>query len=141
MVLLAGLVSVLLALVLVIAGATSLHLERKRLLALADATAAYAASSLDSPAYFGGARPHGGLPVSDATVRASAADFLADASPASRKNLADLRIAEPTGTADAATVTVTLEARLRPAILPAELAHFLDGVTVRVSSTAHAPPR
>lgn len=140
MVLLAGLVSVLLMLVLVVAGVTSMHIERKRLVALTDAAATYAASSVDSHAYFVGARPGGGMPLSDGAVQAAVEDFLADTHPGVRKNLEDIQIASPTGTTDGVTATVTLRARLRPAILPAQLSGYLDGVLVSFTSTAHAPP-
>lgn len=140
MVLLAGLVSVLLMLVVVIAGVTSLHIERKRLMALTDAAATYAASSVDSREYFLGARPAGSLPISDAAVRVAVQDYLVGAHSESRKNLEEIQIVDPTGSSDGVTATVTLRARLRPAMVPAQLAGFLDGVVVSFTSTAHAPP-
>lgn len=140
-----GLLSMVLALVVVTAGATSLHLERKRLVALTDAVAADAADALDSPAYFR-ALAEGRTPgtadapvlISQTSVRDAAAAFLAAAPPAQLAHLDGLTIAEPTGSPDGATAQVTLRALLRPALLPAELAYLLPGVTVQVTSTARA---
>ena len=44
--------AVAIALVLTLATVTQMHIERKRLLALADAAAIHAASAIDEPAYF-----------------------------------------------------------------------------------------
>lgn len=134
--LLLGLLVVLLSLALVIAGASSMYLERKRLLALADAAAAHAASALDAEAYYRG-QP-GDVPLTDASVRTAAEAFVAGAPPLLRERLTGVHVGEPTGTPDGRTARVTLTARVRPAILPAEMADRLGGANVSVTSTALA---
>lgn len=138
MVLLVGLMSVLLALVLVITGATSLHLERKRLLGLTDAAAAHAADAVDHSRYYVQERGDEDVPLSDASVRAAVEEYVRGAPPSVRERLAGVRIARPTGSPDGRTAEVTLSARLRPAILPAEMWEYLDGIEVQVTSTARA---
>ncbi|HLR95099.1 MAG TPA: hypothetical protein VK053_11275 [Jiangellaceae bacterium] len=124
-----------LALVLVIAAASSVYLERKQLLALADGVAADAADAIDLDRYYD-AEHDDGLPLSDASVRAAVADHLA-ASPAAA-GFADLRVAEPTGSADGRTAQVTLTARARPAVVPWVLAPWSDGFTITATVTARA---
>lgn len=140
-----GLLSVVLALAIVTAGATSLHLERKRLVALTDSAAADAADALDSPAYFRAlaegrepGAPGAPVPISDATVRDAVRGFLAEVPAQQVGRLDELAVAEPTGSPDGSTAQVTLRARLRPALLPPELDYLLPGVTAEVTSTARA---
>ena len=67
-----GLVAVVLALVLVVASATAVHLDLKRLTALADSAAAAAADAAEPDGYYGGAG--GGAPpgLPEAGARAAA---------------------------------------------------------------------
>lgn len=125
-----------LVLVLVVAAASSVYLERKQLLALADSVAADAADAIDLDRYYAPDHDDDGLPVSDASVRAAVADHLV-ASPVAG-SFEDLRVAEPTGSADGRTAQVTLSARARPAVVPWVLAPWSDGFAISVSVTARA---
>ncbi|WP_226921034.1 hypothetical protein [Georgenia subflava] len=137
--------SLVIALVLVVASASAVHIERKRLLALADAVAADAADAVDEATYYGtgheaGADPDGPtrLPLSDASVRAAVEDYLAAAPAPVTGEFARLRVAEPTGTPDGTTAEVTLTALARPALVPWVLVPWSDGITLRVTSNARA---
>lgn len=130
-----------LALVLVVASASAVHIERKRLLGLADAVAAAAADAVDEGVYYrtqvSGASPTT-VPLTDASVDAAVADFLAAAPRPLTGEFERLRVAEPTGTPDGATAQVTLTALARPPMVPWVLAPWSDGITLRVTSTARA---
>ena len=134
--------TLVLALVLVVAGASAVHIERKRLLALADAVAADAADALDEATYYGGAGSEGAgptrVPLSEASVDAAVADYLAAAPAAVVGEFEGLRVAEPTGTPDGVTAQVTLVALVRPPLVPWVLAPWSDGLTVHATSTARA---
>src|SRR5690625_2847058 len=86
--------AVAIALVLTLATVTQMHIERKRLLALADAAAIHAASAIDEPAYF--AEPGSEVPLSDSTVRAAVDDFLTHLGPGQRSRLRGLSVGSPT---------------------------------------------
>ena len=122
-------------LVLVVAASSSVYLERKQLLALADGVAADAADAIDLGRYYAG-DDAGGLPLSDASVR-SAVDAHLAATPASA-GFEQLRVVAPTGTEDGRTAQVTLTARARPAVVPWVLAPWADGFQIRVTATARA---
>ena len=126
------------ALVLVVAAASAVHLERKQLLALADAAALDAADAIDLDRYYGGVDQAGAgpVPLTGENVRAAVAEHLA-ASP-SASGLHGLLIGEPTGTPDGATAQVTLGAVARPACVPGVLVGWADGVPLRVTSSARA---
>lgn len=129
-----GALTVAVALVLVVATASAVYLDRKALLSLADSAAAYAASQVDEDAYF----RDGELRVTDESVRTSARDLLLRA-PAAASGADDLRIVEPTGTPDGGvTARVTLAATSRPAFLPWVLAPWSDGIAMTVTSSARA---
>src|SRR5690554_8005376 len=72
---------VCLLLVTVVASATSVHLERKRLAALADSLAIAAADELDLEAYYGGEAPEPGedgkIFLTDESVAGAVAEHLA----------------------------------------------------------------
>lgn len=126
-----------LALVLVVASASAVHIERKQLLALADAAALDAADTLDPDTFYGAGLDDGPLvPLTDARVRAAVAGHLA-ASPAAA-GLADLHIGEPTGTPDGVTAEVTLTARARPPFVPWGLTGWSTGVPIVATSSARA---
>lgn len=127
------------ALVLVVAAASAVHLERKQLLALADAAALDAADAIDLDRYYGegvGGAGSGPVPLTGENVRAAVVEHLA-ASP-SASGLHGLVIGEPTGTPDGATAQVTLGAVARPAFVPWVLVGWADGVPLRVTSSARA---
>lgn len=122
-------------LVLVVGAATQVHLAREQLLALADAAALDAADALDEPAYYAaGAWPGAGVPLTDASVGASASAYLAEVgAPAAMGG-----VSVTAGTPDGATAEVTLAARVRPGLLPASIGGWSTGVPVRVTSRARA---
>ncbi|UER54926.1 hypothetical protein HJG43_10680 [Kineosporiaceae bacterium SCSIO 59966] len=124
-----------LALVTVVASASAVHLERKRLLAVADAAAADAADAVDLDAFYtGGTSPQSGVPLTDASVRASVQDYLTLLEAPAR--FEDLAVAPGTGTPDGRTAQVTLTARARPPLLSSVIAAFSDGVPLTVTSRA-----
>ena len=123
-------------LVLTVAAASAVHLQRKRLLAIADAAAADAADAVDRAAYYApGARSAGpGLPLSDASVRAAVVAYL-DRSGA-RSELAGLAVGRGTGTSDGRTAEVVLVARLAPPWSRVGPVRLGSGLDVQVSSRA-----
>jgi hypothetical protein len=131
-----------LTLVLVVASASAVHIERKRLLALADGAAADAADAIDVAAYYGApARSAEGptrVPLSDASVDAAVHEYLGAAPAAVVGEFDDLHVAEPTGTPDGSTAEVTLTATARPPLVPWVLVPWSDGIALRVTSTARA---
>jgi hypothetical protein len=125
---------VVIALVLVGASATELHLARTHLLSVADSAALDAADALDEAAYYReGVVPGQGVPLDDAGVRTSAAELLARTPQPG--DLLGLSVAAPTGTPDGLTAEVTLAASVRPSLLPAWVG---DGVTVPLQVTSRA---
>jgi len=139
MILSLGYALVCLLLVTVVASATSVHLERKRLAALADALAVAAADELDVEAYYRGEVPppvEGGLVhLTDATVQAAVEEHLA-AWPA-RSLPTDLRVVRA-HTPDGRTAVVELRARARPVLLSLVLAPWSDGVLLAARGSARA---
>ena len=131
-----GLIAILL--VLVVIAASAVHLDRKRLLALADAAALDAADALDEPAYFEAADRQEGIdavPVTDATVRDAAVGYLQRQDAPSR--FTDLRLdLAASGTPDGTTAVVVLTARSLPLLPEAVAGPFTDGVPLRVSASA-----
>ena len=123
------------SLVAVVASASAVHLERKRLLALADAAALDAADALDAAAFYrNGASPAAGVPVTDASVRDSVREYVELAG--ARERYVGFTVAPGTGTDDGRSAQVTLVALARPPLLGPVLDAFADGVPLRVTSTA-----
>ncbi len=123
-----------------VVSASAVHLDRKRLLALADLTAVAAADAIDEAAYYSPDRPapaegETGLLLTDASVRRAATDYLTAAAPST--DLADLHLIEAT-TSDG-TVTITLHALTRPALLSVITAPWSDGIAL--TATSHATTR
>ncbi|ACQ81030.1 hypothetical protein Bcav_2785 [Beutenbergia cavernae DSM 12333] len=118
-----------LAMILVVASASAVYLERKALFALADAAAADAADAFDTDEYFGAGEPA----LTDASVRTSVEEFLASAPGVVVGDLEDLAAVGPTGAADPTTAQVTLTARARPPFLPWALMPWADGIPLRVT--------
>lgn len=132
-------------LVAVAADVAAVHLQRNRLVSLADAAALDAADALDAERFYltgagedpPGGRPDGGVvPVSDSTVQDSVASFLIVAQAAGRFD--DLAVVEPTGAPDGRSVRVTLSARARLPILTAVVSAWSGGVPLTVTSRAQA---
>ena len=105
-----GMIAVVAALVLVVAGATAVYLDLKTLTSLADSAAAAAAGGVDEDGYFGGAEADGAPGrLTDAVVRAAALEDLA-AQPERPESVQVTQAASPDG--------ATLTARSRPPFLP-----------------------
>lgn len=125
-----------LALVMVVGSVASVYLEHKQLLALADAIAADAADALDEGAYFGS--DAGVLTLTDASVAANVEQYLDRAPAALVEDYEDLRVISPTGTPDGRSAQVSLQARIRPPLVPWALVPFADGFEVSVTASASA---
>jgi len=123
-------------LVLTVVSASAVHLQRKRLFAVADAAAADAADAVDERSYYagGGVAGDGSVPLTDAGVRASVAAYLADADP----GLAGLAVEPGTGSPDGRTAEVVLTARLVPPFAAFVPGPFAQGVRAQVTSRAAA---
>lgn len=125
-----------LTLVLVVAGASSVYLERKQLLALADGAAADAADAIDYGLYYAADATHDGVPLSDVSVYESVEEYLGSSVAAA--GFDGLAVTAPTGTSDGRTAQVTLSAVARPAVVPWVLMPWADGFTITVTSSARA---
>ena len=125
---------VALSLVLVVVSASAVHLERKRLLEVADGAALDAADEVDESIYFPeGARP-GSVPLSDASVR-DAVDHYLDARGAAA-DFDDLTVAGSTGSPDGRTAEVTLLATVEPPLIGWALEAFSNGVVLHATARA-----
>lgn len=122
-----------LALVLVIASVSAIYLERKELLALADALAADAADAVDAHTYYTDADVEE-LPLTDASVQAAVQEYLAAAPAAVTGEFEDFAVGAPTGTPDGHLAEVTLTARARPPVLPWVLMPWADGFPIEVTA-------
>lgn len=126
-----------LALILVIASASAVHIERKQLLALADAAALDAADAIDLEVFYGGgAAEPGSVPLTDSTVRAAVVRHVATSPSAA--GLVGVAVAAPTGTPDGATAQVTLRAVARPPFVPWVLVGRAGGIPLQATSSARA---
>ena len=126
-----------LLLVTAVVSASSVHLQRKRLLALADLAALAAADALDHAAYY-----NGGLSEDDslvqltpASVQAAARVHLASSPEAAR--FTDLTLVSAT-TEDGRTAEVRLRALAQVPLLSAVTAPWSDGVVLQVTARARA---
>lgn len=131
-VLVVGYLAVALLVATVMLGVTSLYLEHKRLLSLADGAALAAADSFT----LGEVTAQSGSPAAllDADrVRSAATEFVA-ASPAALR-FDSLGVAGETGTRDGATAVVVLTAVVRPPVV-----NFLvpGGIPIEARSTARS---
>ncbi len=131
-----GLIAILL--VLVVVAASAVHLDRKRLLALADGAALDAADALDEPAYFEATERAEGIdavPVTDDSVRDSVTAYLLRLDAPSR--FTDLSVdVGSTGTTDGTTAVVVLTARSLPLLPDAVAGRYGAGVPLRVTASA-----
>ncbi|NCT91580.1 hypothetical protein GXB85_11540 [Cellulomonas sp. APG4] len=131
-----SLLYVVLALLLVtaVASATSIHLERKALLALADGAALAAATALDEEAYYartGGEEP---LMLTDASVAAAVERHVAATAADDLEGLAITRAVA----IDGRTAEVTLAAVARPPLITWVTAPWSDGIRLEVTTRARA---
>lgn len=118
------------ALIATVAVASALYLDRKELLAIADATAAHAATSLSEEQYLNGT-----VTLTNRGVLMSATEFLA-ATPTSTGSVVGLGIGSPTGAINAVTAQVTVTGYSRPSFIPWALAPWSDGIAITVTATA-----
>ena len=141
MVLLLGYALILIALITVVVSATAVHLQRNRLIALADAAALDAADALEASEFYraGAADPADArsvVPLSDAGVRDSAKRYLRDT--AATEGVTGVVVGAPTGSPDGRTAEVTLEATARLPLLSVVIAAWSDGVPLRATARARA---
>lgn len=127
-----GYVTLALLVATVMIGISSVYLEHKRLLSLADGASLAAADSYT----LGEVASQGGSPsavLNPARVRAVAADFVSR-SPASAR-FQGLAVAGSTGTPDGSTAVVVLTAEVHPPVV-----NFLvpGGIAIEAASTARS---
>ncbi|TPV49164.1 hypothetical protein FJ661_17065 [Pseudarthrobacter phenanthrenivorans] len=132
MVMILGYVTLALLVATVVIGISSVYLEHKRLLSLADGASLAAADSYT----LGEVDTQGGTPsatLNPARVRNVAADFIAR-SPASQR-FGGLEVTGATGTPDGTTAVVVLSAAVHPPVV-----NFLvpDGIRIEAASTARS---
>jgi len=131
-----------LLLVTAVVSATSVHLERKQLLILADDLALAGADSVALDSYYGvgggagTAREPGVVPLTDAGVRGAVETYLA-AHPDAAVGLERLTVIRA-DTPDGRTARVTLAATARPALISWVTAPWSDGITLEVTSSARS---
>ncbi|QCB95374.1 hypothetical protein E5225_11935 [Cellulomonas shaoxiangyii] len=133
-----GLAVLALLLVTVTVSATGVHLDRKRLLALADLAALAAADEVADDRYFAGAAARGpaGVPLTDASVRSAVEDYLA-AHPEEAARWDGVAVLGAS-TPDGRSVVVRLGAVTRPALPTWLLAPWSDGIALEAESVARA---
>jgi hypothetical protein len=134
MILTLGLAMVVLALVFVVASVTAVQIERKQLLAVADAAALHAATRLDEAAYF--ARGDGDVWLTDDGVRSAVEDYLGDH--AAALGVPRAAVANPTGTPDGRSAQVTLTTVADVPLIPWVLESVAGGVRLQVTTMARA---
>lgn len=132
MVMILGYVTVALLVTTVVIGISSVYLEHKRLLSLADGASLAAADSYT----LGEVDTQRGSPsatLNPARVRNVAADFVSSSPAAQRFN--GLAVTSATGSPDGATAVVVLTAAVHPPVV-----NFLvpDGIRIEATSTARS---
>lgn len=132
MVMILGYVTLALLVTTVVIGISSVHLEHKRLLSLADGASLAAADSYT----LGDVDTQGESPsatLNPARVRNVAADFVSR-SPAAQR-FSGLAVAASTGSPDGSTAVVVLTAAVHPPVV-----NFLvpDGIRIEATSTARS---
>lgn len=123
-----------LALATVVVSASAVHLERKRLLEVADGAALNAADEVDATAYFGEGVEPGAVPLSDNSVRSSVDDYLAKRD--AYVDFTALAVGAETGTSDGRTAEVTLYSTVTPPLIGWAVEAFSGGITLHASSSA-----
>jgi hypothetical protein len=140
MLLTAGCVAIGLMLVAMVASATDVHLDRKRLYDLADVLAVDAADAMPPERFYAGEarRPGdgGALTLTDADVERSVGEYLS-AHPGALEGLAELRVAEAS-TPDGRSARVSLAATSHPPLLRWFTDSLGGGFTVSATSSARA---
>jgi hypothetical protein len=123
-----------------VVSATGIHLERKRLLVLADELALEAADALDVASFYRGEarRPtaDGVIPLTDADVRRAVEEYLST-NPSVAARHERLTVTEAVSD-DGRTARVSLAAVARPPLISWITAPWSDGVALRATSSARA---
>lgn len=122
------------ALTLVVVSASAIHLERKRLLEVADSAALDAADEVDRARYFDGGVTLGAVPLSDQSVRDSVEEHLVRRR--AHGEFDSLTVGPQTGTSDGRTAEVTLFATVEPPLVGWAIAGFSDGITLHATAAA-----
>lgn len=137
MILSLGFAVVAILLVLVVTAATGVHLERKRLIAIADLAALSAADAVSTGYFAGaGAQGGGGVPLTDATVLSAVEEYVRDhPEPAARWD--GVRVLEAS-TPDGRSVVVRLGAVTRPPLVTWVLEPWSDGIAMTAEGRARA---
>lgn len=129
-----------LLLVTAVVSATGVHLERKRLLGLADELALEAADAVDVAAFYRGEAPPptraGVVPLTDADVRRAVHGYLTSHEGLTT-GLEGLTVVEAVSD-DGRTARVTLAALARPALVSWVTAPWSDGIALRATASARA---
>ncbi len=118
--LVAGALALVLALSLAVSSATSLVIERHRLVALAESAALHAADSFD-PARLRPGSDGLVVPLDSSRVRAATAEFLVSLPPTSHRGLRMVRADSPDGRHARVTLQSTWHAPLLSEWLPASM--------------------
>jgi len=128
-----------LALLLVVVSASAVHLERKRLIEVADGAALDAADEVDESIYFPGGAEPGSVPLSDGSVRDRVGHYLEERD--AYADFEDLAVGRATGTPDGRTAEVSLTATVRPPLVGWAIAAFSDGIVLRADARARVDTR
>ena len=139
MILTIGFVVIALLLLSVVVSAAGVHLERKRLLALADLLALEGADAVGDDRYFAPGAGQGdpataGVPLTDAAVRAAVDRYLRD-NPAAATAWDELVVLDAS-TPDGRSAQVHLGAVVRPVFFSWVLAPWSDGIALEAESVA-----
>jgi len=131
-----GLVALAMLVLLVVASATAVHIQRLRLTQLADEMALDAADSLDLPTYYAGDSPLpaevAAIDVAQARMEAAVVQHLERRD---GEHLNGVRILSVT-TPDGATAVNTISQTVHPLFPLEPLAPFADGIEIRVTGSA-----
>jgi len=123
-------------LVLVVAAAAKVHLERTRLLALTDLVALDASDAVDQDSYFAGHGGADGVPLTDADVRAAVDRYLR-AHPESTSGLGDV-VVLAADSPDGRSAHVRLGAVAHPTGAGRVLSAWHQGVHLEADGVARA---
>jgi len=131
-----GLLVLVMLTLLVVAAATAVHLQRVRLMHLADEVAADAADSLDLPQYYAGEAPP---PTDDAALRLASARMEAEAqvhvAAGAQDQLEGVRLVS-VESPDGSTAVVTLSLTVHPLFALEPLMPFATGIEIRATGSA-----
>ena len=123
-----------------VVSATAVHLEQKRLLALADQLALDAADSLDLTAFYRGQAPSptedGVVPLTDADVRRAVEEYLSEHRAVAVRH--EGLVVTEAASDDGRTARVSLAAVARPPHISWITAAWSDGIALRATSSARA---